>query len=227
MRRLRLIVAAVMAIAVCIACFTGCKPAADTKDTEATDEKTLSEAQQALKPVTMIKLGNHTYYPDYLFARRNIDVDPEEYVISCLEEADKSLDEDIYIWGISVSENAGATRAAAMVLRDGILLTHQELWFDYGLDKTDRVWHDYGQADYNPPDVQLVPEEVIISAAYEAADKHRSAMRGSGIDGTYVICADYSGNFYYDFTVNICSKIKIDACTGEILDENYWDGRYT
>lgn len=227
MRRLRSVAAAGIAITVCIACFTGCKPDAGTKDTTATTEKTLSEAQQAIKPVTMIKLGNHTYYPDYLFERRNIDVDPEEYVIACLEEADKSLDEDIYIWGISISENAGPTRAAAMVMRDGVLLTHQERWFDYGMDKTDWAWHDSGQADYNPPDVELVPEEEIIAIAYEAADKHRSAMRGSGIDGTYVICADYSGNIYYDFTVNICSKIKIDARTGEILSENYWDGRYT
>ncbi len=47
------------------------------------------------------------------------------------------------------------------------------------------------------------------------------------VTGTYIIWAEYSGNIYYDFTVNTCSSIRIDARTGEILYENYWDGRIT
>ena len=52
-------------------------------------------------------------------------------------------------------------------------------------------------------------------------------MRESGISGTFIIWAEYSGNIYYEFTVNTCSRIKIDARTGEILDENYWNGLVT
>ena len=183
---------------------------------------------EALKPAKMIKIGDHTYYPDYVFERRNIDADPEEYIIERLEAADGSLDEDIFIWAISISENEGATTAHASYIKHGMLLKHRGLSFDYKIDpKLGAEWHDYGQEDYDPSTDGLMPEEEIVSIAYEAADKHRSQMRGTGISGTYIIWAEYSGNIYYDFTVNTCSKIRIDARTGEILYENYWDGRIT
>ena len=224
MSKLRVIISTVLFIAVCIAVFAGCRPDIDTRGTEAGG----NEAMEALKPAKMIKIGDHTYYPDYVFERRNIDADPEEYIIERLEAADGSLDEDIFIWAISISENEGATTAHASYIKHGMLLKHRGLSFDYKIDsKLGAEWHDYGQEDYDPSTDGLMPEEEIVSIAYEAADKHRSQMRGTGISGTYIIWAEYSGNIYYDFTVNTCSKIRIDARTGEILYENYWDGRIT
>ena len=217
MRKLRIIIANILLIAVCIACFTGCRPDIDKRVTETIR----NESEEALKPATLVKIGNHTYYPDYVFERRNIIADPEEYIIERLEAADRSLDEDIFIWGISISENDGVTKAAASYLKQGMLLNQRELSFDY---KYDTGWHDYGQEDYDPSTDGLMPKDEIVSIAYAAAEKHRSAMRGSGISGTYIIWAERSGNIYYDFTVNTCSRIKIDARTGEILDEHYWDG---
>ena len=220
MRKLRNITVTVLLIAVCIACFAGCRPDIDKRVTETTR----NEAEEALKPAPLIKIGNHTYYPDYVFERRTIIADPEEYIIERLEAADGSLDEDIFIWGISISENEGETKAFASYMKQGMLLYQRGLSFDY---KSGTEWHDYGQEDYNPSTDGLMPEEEIVSIAYAAADKHRSAMRGSGISGTYIIWAEYSGDIYYDFTVNTCSRIKIDARTGEILDENYWNGLIT
>ena len=218
--KLRVIISTVLFIVVCIAVFAGCRPDIDTRVTGAGG----NEAMEALKPAKMIKIGDHTYYPDYVFERRNIDADPEEYIIERLEAADGSLDEDIFIWAISISENEGETKAFASYMKQGMLLYHRGLSFDY---KSGTEWHDYGQEDYDPSTDGLMPEEEIVSIAYEAADKHRSQMRGTGISGTYIIWAEYSGNIYYDFTVNTCSKIRIDARTGEILYENYWDGRIT
>lgn len=213
MRILRSITAATLIIVLCVACFSGCRPDID-------------ERVEALKPAKVIKIGEHTYYPDYVFERRNIKADPEEYIIERLEAADKSLDEDIFIWAISVSENEGATTAHASYYKNGMLLKHRGLSFDYKLgSKQGAGWHDCGQADYDPSTDGLKPAEEIVSIAYEAADKHRSYMRGTGISGTYIIWAEYSGDIYYDFTVNTCSSIRIDARTGEILHENYWDGR--
>ena len=218
MKRLRSITAVILTFFVCIACLTGCKPDSDNSH---------SEASKCFTPANMIKIGNHTYYPDYLFERRNINTDPEEYVISCLEEADKGLVEDIFIWGLSESENWGATRAAAVVMKQGILLSNRELSFDYANPKMSREWHDYGKTDYDPPSVELMPEDEIKAIAFEAADKHRSSLRGSEIQGTYLIWADYSGNICYRFTINKFSHVNVDAVTGEILSEEYWDGRYT
>ena len=224
MSKLRIISSTVLLIAVCIAVLAGCRPDIDRRQTETSR----SEAMEALQPATLIKIGNHTYYPDYVFERRNIEADPEEYIIERLEAADGSLDEDIFIWAISISENEGATKVHASCFKHGMLLKHRGLSFDYKLDsKQGDEWHDYGQEDYDPSTDGLMPEEEIVSIAYAAADKHRSEMRGTGISGTYIIWAEYSGNIYYDFTVNTCSRIRIDARTGEILDENYWDGRIT
>ena len=218
MRKLKIFNATVLFIAVCIVCFTGCRPDIDKRVTGTGR----NDDAEALIPAPLIKVGNHTYYPDYIFERRNIVADPEEYIIERLEAADRSLDEDIFIWGISISENEGETKVAASYLKQGMLLKQRGLSFDY---KCDTEWHDYGQEEYNPSTEGLMPEEEVVSIAYEAADKHRSAMRGSGISGTYIIWAECSGNIYYEFTVNTCSRIKIDARTGEILDELYWDGR--
>lgn len=215
MRKLRIITTTVLFIAICITCLAGCRPGIGAGR---------NEAAEALKPAALIKVGNHTYYPDYVFERRTIKADPEEYIIERLEAADRSLDEDIFIWGISISENEGATKACASYMKQGMLLQQRGLSFDYKGDKNSAEWHDYGQADYDPSTDGLIPEEEIVSIAYEAADKHRSAMRGSGISGTYIIWAESSGKIYYDFTVNTCSRIKIDARTGEILDEHYWNG---
>ena len=220
MRRSRSVTAAFLIIAVCIVCFTGCRPDLDKRHTETAR----SEAAESLRPATLTRIGDHTYYPDYVFERRTIAADPEKYIIERLEAADESLDEDIFIWGISVSENSGATTAHAVAMKQGMLLMHRGFSFDY---RHAVQWHNYSQEDYDPSGEGLLPEEEIVSIAYEAADKHRSAMRGSGISGTYVICAEISGDIYYKFTVNTCSTIKIDARTGEILDEDYWDGRYT
>lgn len=187
MRRLRTITVTTLVIAVCIACFSGCRPNNDKKQTETTR----SEAMEALRPATMIKIGNHTYYSDYVFEQRTIRANPEEYIIERLEEADKSLDEDIFIWGISVLENSGATTAHAVIMKQGILLARRGFSFDYKFsNKLTPGWHDYGQMDYDPPAEGLMSEDEIVSIAYEAADKHRSAMRGSGISGTYVIWAE-------------------------------------
>ena len=220
MRKIRIITATVLFIAVCIACFTGCRPDIDKRVTDTGR----NEVSEELKPAALIKVGNHTYYPDYIFERRNIKADPEDYIIERLEAADRSLDEDIFIWGISISENEGETRVAASYMKQGMILKQRGLSFDY---KYSTEWHDYGQEDYDPSAEGLLPEDEIVSIAYAAADKHRSAMRGTGISGTYIIWAESSGNIYYEFTVNLCSKIKIDARTGEILDEHYWDGLIT
>ena len=147
MRRLRTITVTTLVIAVCIACFSGCRPNNDKKQTETTR----SEAMEALRPATMIKIGNHTYYSDYVFEQRTIRANPEEYIIERLEEADKSLDEDIFIWAISISENEGATTAHASYIKHGMLLKHRGLSFDYKIDpKLGAEWHDYGQEDYDP-----------------------------------------------------------------------------
>ena len=220
MRKMRIITATVLFIAVCIACFAGCRPDIDKRGIEAGR----NEAAEALKPASLIKIGNHTYYPDYIFERRNIKADPVDYIIERLEAADRSLNEDIFIWNISISENEGTTDAYAFYMKQGMLLSQRGLCLNY---KLGTEWHDYGQEDYDPSTDGLMPKDEIVSIAYEAADKHRSEMRGTGISGTYIIWAERSGDIYYDFTVNTCSKIKIDARTGEILDEQYWNGLIT
>jgi uncharacterized membrane protein YkoI len=38
---------------------------------------------------------------------------------------------------------------------------------------------------------------------------------------------DSNGKLYYRFTVNKYSTVDVDAKTGEIISERYWDGIYT
>ena len=77
--------------------------------------------------------------------------------------------------------------------------------------------------------VVLLSADSVFDKVYVTASdpKNVKAMGNDEITGTYLLVADANGTLYYEFTICRYSKVCVDARTGEIISERYWNGMYT
>ena len=173
-------------------------------------------------PANLIKIGEHTYYPDYIFKYRNIEPEYQEYIISRLTEADKDLHDDLFVYTILESEYKDEYRFFGKMIMDGIIFEEAEMMAIYD-PQTGYVW-DYNIANFrrsDPDKTNLMPEEELCKIVSRS-----SHDAGYLPMGTYLLKADGQGRLYYEFTIDRFSLVTIDAHTGELITEHYWDGIY-
>ena len=229
---------------VLIAGLTACGKT-DSKDTvvttaqmtETTESTTISEkiekTEQSSEIFTkseMIKLGEHTYYPKELFINDVRGVKYEDHMLSQLEEADKGLHDDVYVHGIGESEIKGEFRFFGMMMEDGVIFDTADLtcWYD---PESGSAWSinysNFRRTDFDKSG--LINAEDVFDEVYQRASKSNQALEvGHGkISGTYLLAVDNAGRLYYRFTINRYSTVDVDAKTGEIIKERYWNGQYT
>lgn len=194
-----------------------------------TVEKADSKAPSgAFKEAELIKIGEHTYYPEDLFDHSDRDRDYKDHMISQLTEADKDLHDDIYVHGIGESEVKGEFRFFGLMMNDGVTYDCAQMtcWYD---DEQGSVWSNdskFRRADFSKSG--LIDAETAFGKVYENASKSDKVKRvSSKVTGTYLLMCDSEGKLYYRFTVNTYSTVDVDAKTGEIFSERYWDGIYT
>lgn len=211
---------------------------AGSKDTEEEIPEDTTEASSAAKvdkaassafqEADLIKVGEHTYYPDYLF---NSDRDEKfkDYILSVFEECDKDLHDDIFVYVIMEAETKDEFRFSAKMIMDGVILEEGEMmnWYE---PETGYVW-DYDFSRFRRCDFtkrNLIPVEEACTTVYEDAKANSQKLfKGSDISGTYLLKTDGQGNLYYEFTVNKYSTVTVDAKTGSIIKAYYWNGIYT
>ena len=194
-----------------------------------TAEKADSSAPAgAFKEAKLIKIGEHTYYPEDLFDHRDRDRDYKDHMISQLTQADKELHDDIYVHGIGESEVKGEFRFFGLMMNDGVTYDCAQMtcWYD---EEKGSVWSidsRFRRADFSKSG--LINAETAFGKVYENAFKSAKVRRvSSTVTGTYLLMCDSNGKLYYRFTVNKYSTVDVDAKTGEIISERYWDGIYT
>ena len=74
----------------------------------------------------------------------------------------------------------------------------------------------------------LIPAEDVFEKVYERASQSDKVRQSADeITGTYLLAVDSTGTLYYRFTINRYSTVDVDAKTGEIIFERYWNGIYT
>ena len=191
-------------------------------------EKTGGASASVFQEANLIKVGEHTYYPDYLFDNDR-DKKFKDYILSVWEESDKDLHDDIFIYVIMESETKDEFRFSAKTIMDGVILEEAEMqnWYS---PEAGYVW-DYDFSKYRRCDINksnILPVEEASRIVYEDAKANSYKMyKGSTIWGTFLLKSDGFGNLYYEFTVNYCSLINVDAKTGDIIQARYWDGKYT
>ncbi|MCR4640544.1 MAG: hypothetical protein K5697_00760 [Lachnospiraceae bacterium] len=184
----------------------------------------------ALRPVIIKTLGNHTYYSDEVIQNRSDDRATQQYILNCLKEADKSLNEDIYVFGIGESETRGEYRFWGNKYVNGIVVDESYMGAAYD-SFNGYVWGrlDYTKTYPSPMAKGVVPPRDIIDDVYAAADANKDQMffgKPEPISGTYMLKADLGGSLYYEFTINEFSRVRVDALNGDIIMEHYWDGVY-
>lgn len=215
--------------AMCFAVFTACGVSTDSSMETNYAENVNKKAVKAFKEAKLIKVGEHTYYPDYLFEPDDRDKKFKDYILSVLEKCDKDLHDDIFVYIIMEAETKNEFRFSAKVIMDGVILEEGEM-LNWHSPETGYVWdYDYSKfrrCDFTKSDLVLT-EEACTTVYEDAKANSEKLYNDNKIYGTYLLKADGQGNLYYEFTVNDCSLVTIDAKSGSIIKAHYWNGDYT
>lgn len=136
-----------------------------------------NDAVEAFQEAKLIKVGEHTYYTDYLF-RSDRDKMFKDYILSVLEECDKDLHDNIFVYVIMEAETKDEFRFSAKIIMNDVILEEGEM-MNWYTPETGYVWdYDYSQfrrCDFTMSDI--VPSEEACTTVYEDAkansQKHR------------------------------------------------------
>ena len=187
-----------------------------------------NDAVEAFQEAKLIKVGELTYYTDYLF-RSDRDKMFKDYILSVLEECDKDLHDNIFVYVIMEAETKDEFRFSAKIIMNDVILEEGEM-MNWYTPETGYVWdYDYSKfrrCDFTMSDI-VPPEEACTTVYEDAKANSQKLYNGDNISGTYLLKADGQGNLYYEFTVNKYSSVTIDAMTGSIIKAHYWNGIYT
>ena len=183
------------------------------------------------KAAELIKLGEHTYYPEDLFKDGGRNEKLKDYLISQLEKADKELHDDVYVHGVGEAEEKDAYRFFGNMMNDGVIYEKANMTCWYESETKSNVWNydsSFRRTDFSKSGLR--PAEAFFADVYEKASSSEALekMREDKVTGgTYLLFSDAGGRLFYRFTVNKHSIVEVDAKTGEFTRERYWDGWYT
>ena len=188
-------------------------------------------ADTAFSAVAVRKIGDHTYLPVDFYDLRSRDTSEAEVIEACLEEADKSLDRDIFVNGIGESWTNGKYRLFGQACEQGAVLED----IRYCATKENTPLYTWFQNDLTAPEPEfdtsgVIPASDVFETVFELCEQNEDTIfrnrNKEPIRGTYILKAGFSEGLYYEFTVNEYSTIKVDAHSGQVIMKNFWDGVY-
>ena len=179
------------------------------------------------------KIGNHIYYSDTLFDRKNAGSEERRQIKEYLEKADATLNEDVYVnWYSEDTLNNNLMKISAAQYVDGVICTQ----IYYATDTNTRTDPNLRNVSDFPPVQSLDtgnlvdPQDLFEDVKSHAKAHTREMLMDRGSDtvyGTYQAEYDIpTDTIEYHFTVNTYSNIYVNAKTGRITKEYYWDGNY-
>ena len=208
------LVCVLLAAVAVVTAFTGCGKA-EVVDKDFKDEITG-------------KIGDHIYYSDNVFSSKWYSDSQKEAMMDYLEDVDRNLDVDIFVRGSHYASVTGQYRFYARQYIDGVVVP--DVVYSTDLDRPEpNIVPDRKNPPVKEVDTSgLLPASDAIAIVKEAAGKHTDDLcyySDRGIFGTYLLCYDIRNDILvYEFTVNEFSEVKVDAKTGNIVGEYYWDG---
>ena len=178
----------------------------------------------------MKRIGNHIYYSEDMYALRKADKDTKEEFLNYLEELDKNIDYDIYVCGTYRSAINKDLCINAYQYLNGAVIPNVFYRSDNYSDEP-RILLSDREAPVNSFDTSdLVPASEIVDDVLQLTEQHKDELyfddyNNKEIVGTYRLEYDtYSNSLYYRFDINETSEVRIDAKTGQIIYEYFWDG---
>lgn len=200
----------------------------EVSETPPSETAAESPASKLFEAQVLNKIGEHTYYPQELF-QRDREKKYKNDILSQLEEADKELHDDVYVHGVGESEIKDRFRFFGKAMMDDVVLESADMtcWYDEGQGSHWEINSDFRRTGFDKSG--LIDPADVFAKVYDGASKSKKALReGKGsISGSYMLIVRNDGTLCYRFTINKYSEVDVDAKSGEILSERYWDGRYT
>lgn len=198
--------------------------------------KAPTTAQDAFSEMKIEKIGNHTYYSETMFDLRGRTEEEREEVLSQMRKADKQLNRDIFVTGFNSEFGTENFRLFGLRMTNGIAEAKMSLNSGWDMEKDEVLWgsHRYGLIEFMP-EVTIDPEgvmqaELLFEKVYNLAKDNEKYIfehrRTEPISGTYMLKANEEGVVYYEFRINKYTTIEVNAKTGEVMNEYYWDGVY-
>ena len=191
------------------------------------------------------KIGDHIYYSYNLYEDRNLDAAAKKELEDYLKTVDRKLTEDMYITGWCYAAYDERIMIYGQLRINGFIVPE----YSYRTDNADETPNiSYGRETlsdeieisegvYLPNEVDRLKEidasgvidpKDLIPQVTQKAMQHKEDLCDydeQGVYGDYLLCYDiYEQRLIYDFRVNEYSEIILDALTGEVVKESYWDG---
>ena len=230
---MKLFVCGMLTAAAVTCVFTGCSNNDNTDGSgpvaTATTAESAEEEPDLFQNDIAGKVGEHIYYSTYMFEYEDMTVSEKKELIEYLEEADKDLDEDIFVIGYKYIEFEKKLRVYARQYKDGVVVP--EITYGTDLDKPgpNIVINWKSQPVESIPDKEgLIDPEDLFETVVKLAEEHKNELSGyreDGVYGTYLLCYDLTRDILvYEFRINDYSALSFDAKTGELVHEYYYDG---
>ena len=213
-------------------------PATDPGRTTVTATPTpaSTNAGNAFSETKLVKIGNHTYYAETMYAVRGTKGEQREFVLSQMKKADRTLDHDVYVTGFNTMYDSEDFRMFGLRMTNGVI--EAEMSLNSGWDKSNDtvLWgtNHYGLMEYMPEVLintdGIMPASLLFDKVYNLAKNNERLIfehrHVEPISGTYMLMADEAGVIYYEFRINEYSYIEVNAKNGDVMKQYYWDAVY-
>ena len=216
----------IMLIAAIMFAMTGCSSKALNAITETTPDT-------AFKAVRVGQVGNHIYSEED-FCEKRMREDQKKEIMAALEEADKLIDEDMYVYGVSESFDKSGYSFNADRYVKGVDITDAKA----RCDCKDGVytWKSSSGGTYTKQDIDIdtskvIPAEDLYNKVFKLAEDHKKEMilfdeENFQIRGEYTLRYNEQYGLHYFFGIYDYSSVQVDATTGDILEYYFFNGLY-
>ena len=172
--------------------------------------------------------GKHIVYSVTIAERENISKEELEEFYDYLDDVDDTLTEGIYVLGYSKSSMDGTVSIYAYQFVNGVVVPEVTYITDRGDPKPNiKLNSETAPVKVVIDTTGVLSVDKIIPDVKKAAEKHKDDLNDyeNGIRGTYLLCYDRkSDKLYYEFKINTTSYVKVDAKTGDFIEEYFWNG---
>ena len=207
---------------------TGCGSKLGSTLTAKIDKTTPDTAFEALE---VERVGSHIFIEKDFCEKRMRESEKKE-IMAALAEADKGIDTDVYVYGISESYDKSGYSLVADAYVKGVDVTDAKVrcQCEGGI----YTWKSFSGGNYVKSEIDIdtsnvIPAEKIYSKVFDLAKEHEKDMMGFvqedfQIRGEYTLWYTEGRGLYYFFTINENSSVQVNATTGEITEYYFWNG---
>ena len=185
--------------------------------------------QEAFRDDVAGRIGKHIYYSYNVIEGRNLSEEEMEEIFEYMRRVDQELEEDVFITGFAKMTTTGRWRFYAEQYLNGAVIPEVRYWTDVNTYVPNLTL-----ARGTPVEVLdtswVIPAPTLIPAIKELALEHADELcdyNSKGLYAKYLLTYDViTDTLEYEFIINETSSIYVDAITGQVTKEYYWDGVY-